>query len=59
LNGDGVSNISDLLLLQRAVAGQIGLNDSQVQQADVHPSGGDGVLDISDLLKLEARISAP
>jgi hypothetical protein len=53
INDDGRVDISDLLLMQRALIGQITLNAGQTLRADVSPPGGDSVLDIADLIELE------
>ncbi len=52
INGDGNVNLTDVLLVQRALTNQITLNASQIVQADVYPPIGDGVINVSDFLIL-------
>ena len=58
VNGDDGVDVTDLLMIQRALTGQIVLDQQQRARADVHPAGGDGTLDVADLLTLQ-RITTP
>jgi len=49
LNGDGVADMIDAMMLFRYVSGQADLSDEEAENADVV---ADGVLDIKDALKL-------
>ncbi|TDJ48034.1 MAG: hypothetical protein E2O52_01815, partial [Gammaproteobacteria bacterium] len=54
VNGDSVIDISDLLLLQQALTGQISLGQSQQHRADIYPLFfGDDLVDLRDLLFLQ------
>jgi len=59
INGDGKVDVSDLLLLQQTLVGQITLSPLQSVRADLHPAAGDGLIDLSDLLGLESILSPP
>jgi len=59
INQDGVVNIADLLLLQRALTGLIDLDVTQTLHADLYPAGGDGVLDVSDLSIMQGLYPGP
>jgi hypothetical protein len=59
INDDGLVDISDLLLMQRALTGQITLNAGQMLRADVSPAGGNGVLDMADLIALKSILVTP
>ena len=59
VDDDGTLGVGDLLLMQRAVTGQLAPTPLQFQRADLHPAGGDGVLNASDLLALELLLSGP
>jgi hypothetical protein len=53
LNDDGLVNITDLLLMQEALAGQRTLTQVQQLRADLQPVGGNGRVDTADLLVLQ------
>ncbi|MGI9330599.1 MAG: alkaline phosphatase PhoX [Gammaproteobacteria bacterium] len=59
INGDGIFDIRDLLLLQRALTGQATLTTEQSGRADVQPGGGNGVVETGDLLVLEKLLLLP
>jgi choice-of-anchor B domain-containing protein len=59
IDGDGLVNVHDLLLLQRALIGSVTLDATQIQHADIYPDGGDGALEISDLMRLQYLVLAP
>ena len=57
VNGDGMLDIKDLLLLEQALSGQLTLNAQQAIRADLHPAGnGDGLLTIADLLLMQEAV---
>lgn len=57
MNGDNLINVSDLLLMERAILGYITATSDQVLRADVYPVGApDGQLNLSDLIVLKARV---
>lgn len=58
VDGDRSVGLADVLLMQRAIAGRIGLSQPQHSRADVHPPGGDGALTVSDLLALQRTVSS-
>ncbi len=58
-DGDGGIDMADLLLLQRALSGQVTLDPAQAYRADMHPAGGDDVLDVRDLVALQATLLSP
>ena len=49
INGDGVINVADLVLLSRYIAELETLTDTQLKAADVN---GDGKVNIADLVRL-------
>lgn len=53
VNLDGIVAIADLLLLERALIGQVILSPQEQIGADISPTGGDGALTLSDLLSLQ------
>jgi len=54
LNGDGKSDLIDLLLMQRYLVRVDTLTQEELERADIYPpSVGDGVVDISDMLLLQ------
>jgi hypothetical protein len=60
INGNGIVDVQDLLLLQQAILGQISLNTQQENRADLYPVGsGDGTLTISDLNEMQKAVLAP
>ena len=56
INQDGLVNIADLLLLQRALIGLVTLDATQTLHADLYPDGGDGVLETGDLIGLQSLV---
>ena len=57
INGDGVVNAGDLVLLTRHVLGLTTLTVEQVVRGDLYPAGtGDGVLTVSDMVLLQKII---
>jgi len=58
-NGDGSVNVSDLMLLERAITAQVELDQQQRARADVHPVGGNGTLNVSDVLSLQKILTTP
>ena len=59
LDGDGLVNVRDLLLMQRALTGLTVLDAAAAFRADIAPPGGDDRLDGTDLLALESMLLAP
>jgi hypothetical protein len=59
INQDGLVDVADLLLMQRALIDQITLNATQTLQADLYPDGGDGAVDAADLMVLEGLLMTP
>ena len=59
VNGDGVLNLADLVLLERHITGLAPLTGAEFSRADVYPNGGDGQLTISDLLVIRQNIISP
>jgi hypothetical protein len=53
INDDDVIDVSDLLLLQQAVVGQISLSSQERYRADTYPVDGDDILNLPDLLSLQ------
>jgi hypothetical protein len=59
INGDSVIDVSDLLLMQRAISGLIILGQSQLHRADTHPVFfSDDLVDLRDLLFLQTVLRA-
>ena len=50
VDGDRDVDVTDAMLLQKAVTGDIVLSQPQHSRADVHPDGGDGSLTVADVL---------
>lgn len=60
IDGDGIVDVKDLLLLQQAILGRVSLGAQQENRADMYPAGnGDGMLTISDLNELQKAAIAP
>lgn len=60
VNLDGVLDLADLLLLQRALTNRVSLGLAPAWHADLYPAGGgDGELTIADLLALEGLLAPP
>jgi len=59
INDDGGVDVADLLLMQRAINGQVALDRQQMSRADTHPEGGDGDLNVSDLISLQHIVLTP
>lgn len=55
INASGALDVADLLLLQRAITGQILLDPSEIVRGDIDSSGS---LDIADLILLERAITS-
>jgi hypothetical protein len=60
LNGDGLVNVADMLLAQRALLGEITLTAAQMLHADVAPLQGgipapDGQFTLGDVLVIERK----
>lgn len=59
IDGGGAVDVQDLLLLERALNGQVLLDTQQQYRADVFPVGnGDGALNVSDLIELKKFLLA-
>jgi probable HAF family extracellular repeat protein len=59
INGDGVVNVQDLLLMQQALQGQVTLVGAQKWRADLYPPGGNQALDVSDWHALQSLVFQP
>jgi hypothetical protein len=57
VNYDGVVDIRDMLLMQRAILGLTSLDIDQISRGDLYPGSGDGLITISDMLMLQALIT--
>jgi len=56
INGDGVFNAQDLLLVQQALTGVVVLDLAETYRADLHPVGGDDMINLSDWLALQKLV---
>ena len=53
MNGDGVIDISDMMVIRRHILGVKVLTGDEFKRADLN---GDGVLDISDMMMIRRHI---
>jgi hypothetical protein len=63
LNGDGVLNLADAVIMEKLVLGSVQPTQKQIYQADFYPlsepSGvADNKLDLSDLLVMRKKLQA-
>jgi subtilisin family serine protease len=56
ISGDGIVNLTDLLLLQRYLTNNINLDTNAISRGDLYPQPSDGVLTISDALQLQKML---
>lgn len=59
INDDGSVDVSDVLLIQQAINGQVALDRQQMSRADVYPIGGNGDLEVSDLMTVQQIALTP
>ena len=53
VNGDGLVDVADLILLQLHINGTLSLDAAALLRSDLHTSAGDGSIDLADMLFLQ------